>query len=290
MGDYKIHYGTNIVLLYLFFVDVIVVCCYNVAMDKNLIGVLNNIIFQIYNIDDFEIMKREVLNSLRYFIPYKCASFLMANGSSNFDGNNYANSLLSEPVCNPEKYVEMEKKYMLFEERDFSSWILHQNESVTLRITDAITDEERIKTEVYKNCFEPFGLHYSLDMTIASRGQLLGDLTLYRGKEDGDFTSDEVWFMRLLSRHLNARFYVNKYGHLSVQKVGIGQIGHLIEQYKLTKREAEILYKIMQGCKNDEICEQLYFTQNTLKKHLHNLYQKTGVSSRVQLLALEKER
>lgn len=265
-----------------------VVYWYNVVMEKNLVGVLNNIIFQIYNIDDFEVMKREVLNSLRYLIPYKCASFLMANGGSTSGSGDDGHSLLSDPVCNPEKYTEMERKYLLFEDRDFSSWILHQNESVTFRITDAMSDENRIKTEVYKNCFEPYGLHYSLDMTIASRGQLLGDLTLYRGKEERDFSTEEIWWFRLLSRHLNSRFYVNKYGHLSVQKVGIGQIGSLIEHYSLTKREAEILYKIMQGRRNDEICEELCFTQNTLKKHLHNLYQKTGVSSRVQLLTLEK--
>ncbi|MDO4175938.1 MAG: helix-turn-helix transcriptional regulator [Bacillota bacterium] len=259
-------------------------------MDNNKIGVLNNIIFQIYNIDDFEAMKREVLNSLRYLIPYKCASFLMASGGGSQIDGSYVNSMLADPVCNPEKYTEMENKYLLFEDRDFSSWILHQNESLAFRITDMISDEERKKTEVYKNCFEPYGLHYSLDLTIASRGQLLGDLTLYRGKDESDFSDDEVWCARLLCRHLNSRFYVNKYGHLTVQKVGIGQIGNLIEQFGLTKREAEILYMVMQGRKNDEICEELFVSQNTLKKHLHNLYHKTGVTSRVQLLTLEKDR
>lgn len=259
-------------------------------MDKNSIAVLNNIIFQIYNIDDFDAMKREVLNSLRYLIPYKCASFLMARGRGAYESGSYVNSTLTDPVCMPEKYTEMEYKYITFEDRDSSSWILHQNESMAFRITDMISDEERKKTEVYKNCFEPYGLHYSLDLTIASRGQLLGDLTLYRGEDEPDFSDNEVWCARLLCRHLNARFYVNRYGHLTVQKVGIGQISNLIEQYDLTKREAEILYMIMQGRKNDEICDELFFTQNTLKKHLHNLYQKTGVTGRVQLLTLEKDR
>ncbi|MDO4833539.1 MAG: helix-turn-helix transcriptional regulator [Bacillota bacterium] len=257
-------------------------------MDNNRIGVLNNIIFQIYNIDDFEAMKREVLYSLRYLIPYKCASFLMADAGKTHEDKKYANPMLSDPVCNPEKYTEMEKKYLLFEDRDFSGWILHQNESSSFRITDMISDEKRMQTEVYQHCFEPYGLHYSLDLTIASRGQLLGDLTLYRARDDKDFSDDEVWCGRLLCRHLNARFYVNRYGHFSVQNVGIGQIGNLINQYMLTKREAEILHRIMQGRKNDEICEELFITNNTLKKHLHNLYRKTGVNSRVQLLTLER--
>ena len=263
---------------------------YNVAMDRNSIGVLNNIIFQIYNIDDFDTMKQEVLYSIRYLIPYKCASFLMTRRRGEQGDKSYVNSTLTDPVCVPEKYVEMEKRYLQVEERDFSAWILHQNESMAVRITDLISDEERRKTEVYKKCFEPYGLHYSLDMTIASRGQLLGSLTLYRGEDEEDFSGEEIWMARLICRHLNARFYVHRYGHLTVQKLGIGQIGNLIEQYGLTKREAEILHMVMQGRKNVEICEELFITQNTLKKHLHNLFRKTGVSSRVQLLTLDKDR
>lgn len=266
------------------------VLVYYVVMDRNSISVLNNIIFQIYNIEDFEAMKREVLYSIRFLIPYKCASFLMAGKGAEQRDESYVNSILSDPVCVPEKYVEMEKKYLQVEDRDFSAWILRQNESLAVRITDLISDEERRKTEVYKQCFEPYGLHYSLDMTIASRGQLLGDLTLYRGEDEEDFTGEEIWIARLLCRHLNTRFYVQKYGYMAVQKLGIGQISNLIERFRLTKREAEILRMVMQGRSNDEICEELYITRNTLKKHLHNLFRKTGVSSRVQLLTLEKDR
>ncbi|MBR3756745.1 MAG: helix-turn-helix transcriptional regulator [Firmicutes bacterium] len=54
----------------------------------------------------------------------------------------------------------------------------------------------------------------------------------------------------------------------------------------LTKRESEILGLILRGRKNDEIIEQLCISKSTLKKHLQNIYKKTGVFNRIQLLTL----
>lgn len=251
-------------------------------MDNNSIGIFNNIVYQIYNIDDFEAMKIEVLNSIRLLIPFKCASILM--GSERREGN-----LLADPISVPKKYTEMEEDYLRFEERDFSSWILRQSHSVVFRVTDFMDDSDRIETEVYKNCFKPYGLHYSLDLTISTKGQLLGDLSLYRAEDEKDFSDEEIWYLRLLSDHLNSRFYVNKYGYLKIQKLGIGKIGNLIGRYGLTKREAEILQYVLEGKTNEQISEDLYISGNTLKKHLHNLYTKTGAVSRVQLLSLDND-
>ena len=47
-------------------------------MDYNRMQIFNNTIYQIYNIEDFESMKREVLNSLKHMIPNRCGTFLMA--------------------------------------------------------------------------------------------------------------------------------------------------------------------------------------------------------------------
>ena len=93
----------------------------------------------------------------------------------------------------------------------------------------------------------------------------------------------------MLSDHLNARFNMNKYGSVQVHKTGIGRIGDLISRYDLTKREAEVLNRILQGETNDQICEELFISPNTLKKHLHNLYAKAGVRNRVQLLGIDGE-
>ncbi|WP_081457700.1 response regulator transcription factor [Alkalihalophilus pseudofirmus] len=52
----------------------------------------------------------------------------------------------------------------------------------------------------------------------------------------------------------------------------------------LTEREREIVDLLVQGLRNNEIAKQLYISENTVKKHLQNLYRKFDTSSRTELL------
>lgn len=50
---------------------------------------------------------------------------------------------------------------------------------------------------------------------------------------------------------------------------------------KLTRREKEILDLVGQGCKNQEIAEQLFISRETVRWHLRSLYAKIGVRDRL---------
>jgi DNA-binding CsgD family transcriptional regulator len=54
----------------------------------------------------------------------------------------------------------------------------------------------------------------------------------------------------------------------------------------LTPREIEIVGLLMEGCTNQAIAEKLYISENTLKTHLRNIYRKTRVRKKSELLAL----
>lgn len=60
----------------------------------------------------------------------------------------------------------------------------------------------------------------------------------------------------------------------------------LFEQFSLTKREREIAELILQGNSNPDIAKTLYISENTVKRHVNNIYQKTGVKNRYELIAL----
>ena len=45
----------------------------------------------------------------------------------------------------------------------------------------------------------------------------------------------------------------------------------------------------MQGLPNDVICSQLTITNNTLKKHILNIYKKMSIRNRTQLFKLVRE-
>ncbi len=57
----------------------------------------------------------------------------------------------------------------------------------------------------------------------------------------------------------------------------------LSEVGELTKREFEIASLVSEGLKNAEVAERLFLAEKTIAAHLSNIYNKTGVRSRVQL-------
>ncbi|MDA1354228.1 MAG: LuxR C-terminal-related transcriptional regulator [bacterium] len=56
------------------------------------------------------------------------------------------------------------------------------------------------------------------------------------------------------------------------------------DAYNITKREKEIMLLMFQGFNNQEIAQQLFISRATVKTHIHHVYDKVGVSGRVDLL------
>jgi DNA-binding NarL/FixJ family response regulator len=57
----------------------------------------------------------------------------------------------------------------------------------------------------------------------------------------------------------------------------------------LTGREREVVRMIASGLRNRDIGERLSISENTVKVHLHNIYEKLGVEGRMELLLLAQE-
>lgn len=55
------------------------------------------------------------------------------------------------------------------------------------------------------------------------------------------------------------------------------------QRLHITMREEELLSYVCRGYKNHEIAKLLYVSENTVKKHLQNLYRKCQVTNRTQL-------
>ncbi len=55
------------------------------------------------------------------------------------------------------------------------------------------------------------------------------------------------------------------------------------ESYGLTPRELEMVRFVTQGCSNREIATQLNISEETVKRHLSNVFDKVGMSNRVEL-------
>lgn len=63
--------------------------------------------------------------------------------------------------------------------------------------------------------------------------------------------------------------------------------GELVEA--LSEREQEVLRLMAEGLSNQEICEALYVSLNTVKTHSRHIFRKLGVSSRTQAIRYARE-
>lgn len=55
------------------------------------------------------------------------------------------------------------------------------------------------------------------------------------------------------------------------------------ERSPLSQREREIVTLVAQGYKNREMAEKMFISEQTVKNHLHNIFDKLGVSDRLEL-------
>lgn len=57
----------------------------------------------------------------------------------------------------------------------------------------------------------------------------------------------------------------------------------------LTPREQEVFTLLVNGLKYQSIADRLYISRNTVKFHTSNIYLKTGVKNRIELILKNKK-
>ncbi|HBB15889.1 MAG TPA: DNA-binding response regulator [Syntrophus sp. (in: bacteria)] len=77
---------------------------------------------------------------------------------------------------------------------------------------------------------------------------------------------------------------------LSLEKMLRREAGALEIASLLTPRESSILKMVAEGLSNKQIGEKLFISEGTVKVHMHNVYEKVHVSSRVALLRYAQEK
>lgn len=60
----------------------------------------------------------------------------------------------------------------------------------------------------------------------------------------------------------------------------------IAQSHSLTQREREVLELAYEGLSNPQIAEELFISAHTVKRHMHNIFEKLDVSTRVELIHL----
>src|SRR3984893_1511707 len=89
--------------------------------------------------------------------------------------------------------------------------------------------------------------------------------------------SGEIW----LDSHTTAA--VMRQFSTAADLAAAGGNGKTRERSPLSQREREIVQLVAQGYKNKEMAEKMFISDQTVKNHLHNIFDKLGVSDRLEL-------
>lgn len=83
---------------------------------------------------------------------------------------------------------------------------------------------------------------------------------------------------------LNLYFGITYYSKRSSRHIVKSIPKNFIMKYDITEREKEIINQIIKGLTNKEIAYNLDISDKTVKNHIYNIYKKTEVQSRIELL------
>jgi len=88
--------------------------------------------------------------------------------------------------------------------------------------------------------------------------------------------SGEIWLDSNTTAAVMRQFSTNMDNGMSTGAKGR-------ERSPLSAREREIVALVAQGYKNKEMAEKMFISEQTVKNHLHNIFDKLGVSDRLEL-------
>lgn len=248
-------------------------------IEKNEVSLLSHIIYTIYNTPQIAQMRLEVLKLLKYAVPFDTANFFLVQAE---DETNYTLTDLVNvnSLKNPDIDAVLKKYMTTCFDIDNTHWLCTTKKSIAYRSTDFLSEEALENTEYYKEMFVPYDLHFGAQIVCAHEGVCLGLLTLFRSKDLPNFSDKEIFFLDSLKDHLSVRLYE---AHTAGTCAGGTPISWFEDTYSLTHREREILELLFEGLENEKIAEKLCISENTLRRHIYNLYGKLRIQHRWQL-------
>ena len=125
--------------------------------------ILNTIIYKVYTMEDFDGMRKELLEQLKLLVDFDSADFYLASAEDE--------KKLDRPVM----YNCDSNLSELYEELDYSRGIMLSGKSLIYRETDIISDESRVENEYYKKVYKPNNWHYSPAGCHCKRSSFSGD-------------------------------------------------------------------------------------------------------------------
>ena len=249
---------------------------------------LSQLIYRMNRCKDYTDFSKTILEQIQSIIPF--SQGLVFKASKTESNINLSNAAIIPQTPELQFYVD---KYM--NGRYASRWTSYLNSpwSSVFRYSNITPDNAWTNTPIYTEILKPQNLYYAIYMTFVHRDQPLGAIAIWRKQNEQDFSDRELFMLEMLKIHIELKlFYLLNFEVVPKTYSAYSKrstLTQFAEEKSLTKRELEILQLMNNGKSGPEICANLYISDSTLRKHVHNIYQKLDVKNRVQLLQLLKK-
>lgn len=164
------------------------------------------------------------------------------------------------------------------------------SKTIIYRQSDVIADSEAwMNSDIYQSLWKKTNCHYQLVISLVSNDIPLCVVSLFRSKEESDFTTRDIYILEVLSQTMEEKFYDILYnkGIFSSSYYSLPTLNEAFgKKFCLTNRENEILWALICNTPRIKICEALNISSSTLNKHISNIYSKLNVSSVLEIREL----
>lgn len=123
----------------------------------------------------------------------------------------------------------------------------------------------------YADLFQTYHFHDKLVMYLHDGEEVTAAICLLRKNGEPPFTEIDCQQLSLIKHTIENVYLLHRYRTPRIWK-------------RVTKREEELLAYLQKGYKNADIAAQMHVSENTVKKHLQNLYRKFGATTRTELV------
>lgn len=203
------------------------------------------------------VLKQEILSILANYFAYEYSTFWeLERGELHI--NPVRRNITSEMVenylasfRNDAAYKELIDRYMGHLQ------LLHHNEKQT--------------SSYYVNIFQKYHFHDKLVMYLHDGDELAAAICLLRKEGQPPFTAEDCEQLSFIKHTIENVYLLHRYRTPRIWQ-------------RVTKREEELLIYLQKGYKNAEIASYMHVSENTVKKHLQNLYRKFGATTRTELV------
>lgn len=241
---------------------------------------INKIILMIYSEDDSKKMRKKFLEELRRLVVYDIGEFSLGNDDYRFYDSVEVNMDTGKMIDILAKYYEYKDNHT-----DVNiDWVFRWPDSIVVRERDVIRGDAFEATKINKLFLARLNMKYFCTISLALEGKFVGELTVYRSDAYEGFSDRDLYVFEQFKDHLANRLFRYKHknqpGRLTKEQYAV------LGKSNLSEREIEIFELAYLGISNDNISKQLFISENTVKKHLGNIYGKLEIKNRIQLKSL----